>query len=71
MHGLDEQELGHLDPVEPGHPDVDQAHVGAEPTRQLDRGVAVGHQHAHRHRRSAVGSSASTVHPPSSAGPAR
>ena len=36
------EELGHLDAVEPGHPDVDQAHVGAEPTRQLDRSVAVG-----------------------------
>src|SRR4029450_1164586 len=92
------EELGRLDAVEPGHPDVDQAHVGAEPTRQLARGVAVGgladdldarlrvkdhgeagthqilvvgHQHAHRHLRTFVGSSASTVHPPSGAGPAR
>src|SRR3954454_11381763 len=92
------EELGHLDAVEPGHPDVDQTYVGTEPTRQLDSGVAVGgltddldarlrvedhgeagthqvlvvgHQHAHRHRRTSVGSSASTVHPPSGAGPAR
>ncbi len=92
------EEPGHLDAVEPGHMDVDQAHVRAEPMRQLDGGVAVGgladdldaglrvkdhrqagthqvlvvgHQHAHRHRRTFVGSSASTVHPPSGAGPAR
>ncbi len=36
------EELGHLDAVEPRHPDVDQAHVGAEPARELDSGVAVG-----------------------------
>ena len=33
--------------------------------------LVVGHQHAHRHRRTSVGSSASTAHPPSGAGPAR
>src|SRR4051812_35519549 len=92
------EELRHLDAVEPGHPDVDEADVGVEPSSQLDRGVAVdgltddvdvglcvkdhgeagthqvlvvGHQHAHRHRRTSIGNSASTVHPPPDAGPAR